>query len=137
MAKGAPDWQPWTAIQRFEKTEGATLFEETFTVTTEATEGSPETQDIELEKGFIVHVTVRFPPGSGGCLHIALFSGDTRLFPPTVGTYFTGNDERVDFYTEYDVPEIDGEYKVTLRGWNESTSYSHAVIVRIFLVRLP
>lgn len=137
MARGAPDWQPWTAFQRFEKTGGAALFEETFTVGEGITEGNAVPQDFTLDKGFVIHITLRFPPGSLGGLHIAIFDHDTRLFPPTPGTWFTGNDERVDFYTEYDVPLVDGERKLTLKGWNEDSVYPHAVITRMFLVRVP
>ena len=137
MTRGAPDWQPWTAFQRFEKTGGAALYEKTITVPEGTIEANAVSEDFTLEKGFIIHITLRFPPGSLGGLHIAIYDQATRLFPPIAGTWFTGNDESVDFYTEYDVPLVGSDYKLVLKGWNEDSVYEHAVIVRMFLVRIP
>jgi hypothetical protein len=135
--RGAPDYQPWTAFQRFEKTGGAALYEQTFTVPPNTAEGLAITDDFILEKGFIIHGTFRFPPGPMGLLRAALYNGATRLYPPIAGTWFSGNDESVDFWTEYDVPLVGSDYKLTLKGWNGDDTYAHGVIVRIFLVRIP
>jgi hypothetical protein len=137
MTRGAPDYEPWTAFQRFQKTGGATLYESTFTVPYGISEGNAISEDFILEKGFLIHISLRFPPGSCGGLHIAIYDQATRIFPPLAGTWFIGNDETINFYTEYDAPLVGDEYKLVLKGWNEDEVYPHCAIVRMFLVRIP
>jgi len=137
MARGSPDWQPWTAVQRFSATGGATPYEQKITVAANTAEGSASSQDITLEKGFVSHVWIRFPQGSAGLLHIGIFAGDTKLWPGAAGQWFTGDNEIIEFDTEYDVPKVDTTYKLTLEGWNEDDSYEHAALVRIWVVKLP
>ncbi len=137
MTRGSPDFQPWTAVQRFAKTGGAVVFEEQISVPANTIEGSPATQDIELVKGFISRVRIRFPPGSAGLLHIAVNDVDTQLWPGAAGQWFTGDNEFIEFDTEYDVPLIGSDYKLTLYGWNEDDSYPHIAIARMWVIKLP
>jgi len=137
MARGSPDFQPWTAIQRFAATGGAVAFEEQIAVPANTTELSPVTQDIVLCKGFISTVRLRFPPGSAGLMHIAVFDQATQLWPGSTDQWFSGDNEFIDFDTEYDVPYVTDEYKLTLHGWNEDDSYPHICIARMWVIKLP
>lgn len=137
MARGSPDFQPWTAVQRFAGTGGAVPFEQKLTVPANTPEASPVSQDITLKKGFVSHVWIRFPQGSVGLLRVAIYDQSTQLFPGGTGQWFTGDNEIIEFDTEYDVPNIGGTYKLTLKGWNEDDSYEHSVLVRIWVVSLP
>ena len=137
MSRGSPDWQPWTAVQRFSATGGATPYEQKITVAANVAEGSPTTQAITLEKGFVSHVWIRFPQGPAGLFHVGIYNEATKLWPGAAGQWFTGDNEVIEFDTEYDVPQITGTYKLTIAGWNEDDSYEHSALVRIWVVKLP
>lgn len=141
MGRGHPDWQPWTALQRFAATGGATPYEQMITIPANTASASPTTQDMVLEKGFISRVWIRFPSGPAGLTHVAIWDDvtGTQLFPGGVGTWFTGDNEIIEFDTEVDVPydETADEYRIQLRGYNEDDSYEHSVLVRVWVVALP
>ncbi len=137
MARGHPDWQPWTSVQRFEGTGGAEIFEQKITVARNANGGTAGTQDIVMKKGFVAHVQLRFPTGPSGLLQIQIFDVGVQLWPGTVDSFFIGDNEAIDFDVEYDIPLIGADYKLTIRGVNIDDSYSHGCLVRIWVVRLP
>lgn len=137
MARGHPDWQPWTSVQRFEGTGGAEIFEQLITVARNANGGTTDTQDIALVKGFVAHVQLRFPTGPSGLLQIQVFDQATQLWPGTVDSYFIGDNEAIDFDCEVDVPLVGEDYKLTIHGKNMDDSYSHGCLVRVWVVKLP
>jgi hypothetical protein len=137
MTRGHADWQPWTAVQRYAGTGGAVPFEAMITVPANTAEASPASQDIALCKGFVARVWIRFPAGSVGLLHVAIYDQSTKIFPGASNQWFSGDNEIIEFETEYDVPLVAGNYKLTIKGYNEDDSYPHSALVRIFVVRLP
>ena len=137
MARGSPDWQPWTSVQRFSGTGGAVAYEQKINVPAATAVGSPVSQDINLTKGFLSKVQIRFPAGSVGLLHIALYNGATKLFPDDANQWYTGDNEVIEFNTEYDVPNVSNSYKMTIKGWNEDDTYAHGALVRLWVVKLP
>jgi hypothetical protein len=137
MARGSPDWQPWNAVQRFSGTGGAVPFEQKITSPAETVEGAPTEQEIELCKGFISRVWVRFPSGPVGLLHVCIYDEATKLWPGASGQYFTGDNEVIEFNVEYDVPLVGSDYKLTIKAWNEDDAYPHSALVRVWVVQLP
>ncbi len=137
MTRGSPDFQPWNALQRFSGTGGATPFEQKLTTPQNTPVGVPALQDIVLTKGFIAHIAIKFPSGPAGLLHVSLWNGAVKLFPGDPNQYFSGDNEMIEFYTEYDVPLVVGVYKLTIQGWNEDDSYEHGVLVRVWVIDLP
>lgn len=141
MSRGHPDWQPWTALQRFSKTGGATPYEQIITIPANTEAGVGEaTQKMTLEKGFISHVWLRFPQGPSGLAGVRIYNAadDTQLWPGGADTYFTGDNEIIDFDTEKDIEQdIELDYCVVLHGYNSDDSYEHGILVRIWVVALP
>lgn len=137
MPRGHPDWQPWTSVQRFAGTGGAEIFEQMITTARNANGGTTSTQDIVLAKGFVAHVQIRYPTGSNGLYQIQVFDAATQLWPSKVDSYFIGDNERIDFDCEVDVPLVVADYKLTIHGKNMDDSYPHGALVRIWVVRLP
>lgn len=140
MTRGSPDWQPWTAIQRFSETGGAIPYEQKVTVPAGTADGSFTPEDMQLEKGFISRVWIRFPQGPAGLLHIRILdeSGTPQIFPGGTGN-FSGDNEIIEFDCEIDVPQrtADSNYYVQLDGYNEDDAYEHAALVRVWVVALP
>jgi hypothetical protein len=137
MPRGAPDYQPWTNVQRFAATGGATPYEQKITVPANTVVGAPVSQDITLVKGFVSHVGIRFPHGSSWMMGLAIFNGATQLWPGTAGGWFYGDGELTEWDTEYDVPLVAGVRKLTIKGYNDDDSYAHAALIRMWVVALP
>lgn len=141
MARGSPDWQPWVALQRFSETGGATPFEQKVSVAAGTAEGSATLTDIELCKGFVAHVWIRFPSGPAGLMHVGIYDPDAgvaaKIWPGVTAQWFSGDNEIIEFNTEYDVPDIAGTYKLQVQAWNEDDTYGHSVLVRIWVVEIP
>jgi hypothetical protein len=137
MARGSPDYQPWNAVQRFSGTGGATPFEQKIDVPAATLVGAPVSQIITLIKGWVSKVSIKFPSGSAGLMHLSIWNGAVKLWPGNAAQYFTGDNETVDFSTEYDVPFIGGVYKLTIQGWNDDDSYQHSGLIRVWVVALP
>lgn len=137
MGRGAPDWQPWRAIQRYEKTGGTTIY--AFNVSTPAgrAEGNPLWTPLVLEKGFISEVSLRFPPGSMGQLYVSLWSNGEQIWPATADSWFRGNDIVIPFPVEQDIPLVNGDYKLDCKSYNDDSTYPHLVLIRTHVVRLP
>jgi len=137
MAKGSPDYAPWSGFARANLTGGATIFEQKITIPKNTPIASPATQDILLAKGFVTHGMVVLPPGCAGLVGIAIFDASTQLYPATAATWFTGDGERIEFDTDYDVPLVGTDYKLTIKGYNLDDTYSHTPIVRLWIVKYP
>ena len=140
MPRGAPDWKPWTAVQRFSEVVGAQTFEQKLNVPANTPNTSPISQAIELTKGFVAKVSIRFPSGPAGLLGIAIFDGATQLWPGITATWFTGDNETIEFETEYVVPFVNTgaeKYKLTAKGFNDDDTYPHTALVRIWVVKFP
>jgi len=137
MSRGSPDWQPWTNVQRFSETGGAVPFEQKITIPANTDDGSPTSQAIVLQKGFVAKVWIRFPQGPVGLAGVAIFNGagTTQIWPGT--GWFTGDNEVIEFNTERDVDLVGADYKLTLKGYNDDDSYEHSALVRIWVVALP
>ena len=139
MGRGYPDWGKESARLRFSETVGAKLYEQTITSPRATVVGSPTTQDMTLEKGEVSWVQIRFPKGPSGLLHIAIFAGDgtTQLWPGGTATWFVGDDETVEFDTEYKIVIQAAAYKLVLKAYNEDDTYPHSALVRAWVIPYP
>jgi len=137
MARGSPDWQPWTAVQRFADTGGASPYEQKATILKAVTSENATYTDIVMEKGFVSHVQIRFPTGPAGLLHIQIWDSTSQLWPGTADQWFSGDNEVIEFNTEFDVEFVDPDYKLRIKGYNEDDAYPHSVLVRMWVVKLP
>lgn len=137
MAKGAPDYAPWSGAQRLAATGGASIFEQNISIPINTAIASPVSQAIALMKGFVATVEVIIPRGCAGLVGVALFDQATQLYPGTAGTWFSGNDERIRFDTDYDIPLVAGVRKLTIKGYNLDDTYPHAPIFRLWVVAYP
>lgn len=139
MPRGTPDWGRVSARQRFSETVGAVLYEQMITVAANVAVGSPTSQDMVMEKGEAAWIQVRFPAGPAGLLHIAIFDSDgtTQLFPGGSGTWFIGDNEVIEFDTEFKLTTPNGDYKFVLKGYNEDDTYQHSALVRVWVIPYP
>lgn len=139
MPRGYPDWGRETARLRFSQTVGAKLFEQMITVPANTLVGSPASQGMVLVKGECSWVQIRFPKGPAGYLHIAIFDADgtTLLFPGAAATWFIGDDEVVEFDTEFVVSAVAAVYKIVIKGYNDDDTFPHSALVRAWVIPFP
>jgi len=139
MGRGYPDWGRETARLRFSQTVGAKLYEQMITVPANTASGSPTSQDMTLSKGECSWLQIRFPKGPAGYLHIAIFdaNGTTQLFPGAAATWFIGDDEVIEFDTEFVVGVEDSTYKIVLKGYNNDDTFQHSALVRAWVIPFP
>jgi len=139
MTRGTPDWGRVSARQRFSETVGAKLYEQIITVARGVVVGAPTTQDMTLEKGEVSWVQVRFPAGPAALLKIAIFAGDgtTQLWPGGTATWFSGDNEVIEFDTEYKIVTANAAYKLVLKGYNDDDTYEHSALVRAWVIPYP
>lgn len=81
-------------------------------------------KEIGLPEGVITKVRVRFPPGSRGQVHTAVYQGVHKMWPRGEGNYAWGDDEPIEM-TEH-VRNIKG-WHWTLEGFPDATVYDHTV----------
>lgn len=138
MARGAPDWGVSAARQRFSQTVGATPYEQKITVAANVAAGAPTTQNMDMEKGEVAYVQVRFPSGSAGLMGVSVHNedGTTQLWPGGTG-WFTGDNEVIEFETEYKLVQDGSAYRCVIKGYNSDDTYPHAALVRLWVIPYP
>jgi len=100
--------------------------------TTYNTKEKAKEYTIEIEEDLIAFVSVRFPPGPTNLLKVALFYGESQIFPSHKYEWTMGDNEVVWDLILYEPPES----PVTLRilAYNEDDTYTHSAVVRIVAV---
>ena len=139
MARGYPDFGRVSARQRFSETVGSKLYEQDITVPANTLVGAPVSQNMVLEKGEITWAQVRFPGGPAGLVKVAIFDSDgtTQLWPGGTATWISGDNEPVDWDTQFTITAVGGVYKVILKGYNDDDTYPHTAKVRLWVVAYP
>lgn len=108
------------------------LFTDKLTLPANTAATSPVDQDLAISRGVISWVSVFFPPGCEGLVHLAVYHRDHRIFPSQESMSLTGDRfpiEWSEYYECYNPP-----YTLKLRGWNEDDTYQHIVTVRIAIL---
>ncbi len=139
MARGHPDWGQVSARQRFSETVGAKLYEQKITVAKNVASGSPTSQNMVMEVGEVSWIQIRFPRGPAALLHVAIFDSDgtSQLWPGGTATWFEGDDEVIEFDTEFKLTTSNADYKFVLKGYNEDDTYPHSALVRAWVIPHP
>ena len=139
MTRGYPDWGRVSARQRFSETVGAKLYEQEITVPANTLVGDAVPQNMVLEKGEVSWIQVRFPTGPSALLHVAIFAADgtTQLWPGGTATWFVGDNETIEFDTEYKIVPLVADYNLVLKGYNDDDTYPHSALVRAWVIPYP
>jgi hypothetical protein len=70
---------------------------------------------------------------------VAIFAADgtTQLFPGGTSTWFKGDNEVIEFETEYKITAVDTTYKFVLKAYNDDDTYEHSALVRVWVIPYP
>jgi hypothetical protein len=98
-------------------------------ITADTLAEEPLTDWLQLPKGIITHVDVKFPAGCHGMVGVRLFQEALQLIPLSEDEWVTGDDESVptDTYAEL----LEAPYKLKIKACSPNTDYDHTVTVRI------
>jgi len=91
----------------------------------------PEVAEVKLTPGLIEHVSLYFPPGSGGYLNIQIWLNGYQLVPWERGQWLRGDDLLIPDYGRYEVDEE--PYLLTIKGYSTATLYTHAAMISVEL----
>lgn len=87
---------------------------------------------IHVTKGLVYKVEFYFPPGSAGLMGVAVFDGLYQVWPSSVGEFFVGGDQKIEFDDMYYKEAEPFEFQCY--SYNIDDTYEHMVSVRIGLV---
>lgn len=93
--------------------------------------GAPYTSEMTLTPGVIDHVSLYFPPGSGGYLYVQLWLNGYQIIPWERGQWLRGDDVLLTDAGRYEVDEE--PYILTVKGYSAATLYTHSVLVGVEL----
>lgn len=99
------------------------------TIEADTSEDDSDVYWLELPKGIITHVDVKFPAGCHGMVRVRLFQEALQLIPLSEDEWVTGDDESVptDTYAEL----LDFPYKLKIQLCSPDTDYDHTITVRV------
>lgn len=109
------------------------LFQASITIPTTATQSNPTVETLKIAHGIITKFMVRPRPGHSAVAHLVILHHEHQIAPSTEGMELHGDKDPIDweeYYESYQPP-----YELKLKGWNDSTSYSHTFDV--FVAVLP
>ena len=92
---------------------------------------APAIAEIKLTPGVIEHVSLYFPPGSGGWLNVQLWLNGSQLVPWERGTWQRGDDVLIPDYGKY--PVVAEPYLLIVKAFNTGALYAHSVMVGVEL----
>lgn len=105
------------------------LFEEHITVETTHTATAKKEQLIKIAHGIITWVSILFPSGCHGLVHVTISHHEHQVFPSTEGMSIIGDHfpiEWAEYYESYQPP-----YELKVRAWGVGCSYPHVIAIRI------
>jgi hypothetical protein len=103
------------------------FYDYSFTIPTTATREEPAVKVCKLEHGIIHKVTVFWWPGPHGLVHLTINRAIAQLLPTNAEESFHYDNHTQEM--EERIPLLVAPYQVELKGWAESCSYDHEVIV--------
>lgn len=98
------------------------------TVTKNTTEATAEKTVIPLAAGQIVSVSVGFPWGCAGLVHVQIYRHKHQMWPTNPDESFAWNDYTVVF-DEAEASQGTSE-EWSIRAWNEDVRHDHTIVVR-------
>lgn len=95
----------------------------------ETVETLPKWTEILAANGIVRQVRILFPSGSAGLSHVRILHNFFQVWPSTPDVWYRGDDMQIVFTETYLMD--DGINRITVQGYNEDDTFSHAVIVSL------
>jgi len=105
------------------------VYEVSLTVPANTPEDAPVEKKLEIEGAILDKIHILIPPGHEALARLAIFYGIDQIFPYETGTWLRGDDESFPLRLNWPLPEP--TTTITLKGWNEHTTYDHTFYLRL------
>jgi len=89
--------------------------------------------EIELDGDKIDKISVRFPPGCCGLLHVRIYYGDEKVIPKNKEESIVGDNETIVWIEDWRFPQK--PCPVVIYTYNEDDTYDHQCFLRIVTTR--
>ena len=99
------------------------------TVTADTPKDEPLKEWLDMPRGVITRVDIKFPAGCHGMVKARLFLESLQFVPLSSDEWVTGDDETVP--TETGIELADHPYKIKFVACSPDTEYDHTITVRI------
>lgn len=104
-------------------------YEWTFTVETSHTETSPRVEELTMDSGVIVGMSIYNPPGCHRVCRCRIYEELSALWPGNPLGYIATDGDVVKWSEHYVLKSPN--YRLILKAWNVSEENPHDVVVRI------
>jgi hypothetical protein len=84
---------------------------------------------MELERGTTYRISILFPPGPSGLLHLFITDALHHVWPTNPEADFATDGETINFEDEY--PILEQPYELYAYTWNLDDTYEHTLRIRI------
>lgn len=108
------------------------LFQADITITKGKTKADPQVETLKIAHGIITKIMVRPRAGHQFIAHLVILHHEHQIAPSTEGMDLHGDFFPIDweeYYESYQPP-----YELKLKGWNDSTKYSHTFTVYVVVM---
>lgn len=101
-----------------------------FNITTPANtvEADALKTQLDLTRGVITKLDIRFPPGSSGNLALHIDRAIHQVWPANQGSYYVGDGDLISIPANYRLDQP--PYHFEAFTWNDDTDHEHLVIIR-------
>ena len=96
---------------------------------------APLATELELTRGALIGGWIYFPYGPAGVLHCQIWHADTQIAPANRGASYNLDDAVVPLSLNFPLDEP--PFNLTIKTWNLSTQYDHALNLCVFLKEKP
>ena len=105
------------------------LYHFPLTIPTNTAKASPVQTTLPLTAGILHHVSIGFPKGCSGLLHVQLYLRERLVFPTTPDADFAWDSALIE-WAEY-LPLEDHPFQLRADAWNLDDTFPHTVTVRL------
>jgi len=105
------------------------LYRYALTVPASTPETAPVTDLVTITYGVLRNVTVLFPPGCAGLVHVAIQYHGSQIIPLSAGTYLASDSEPVSWPEE--IPVFYPPFQFELLGWSDDDTFEHTIVFRL------
>jgi hypothetical protein len=86
---------------------------------------------VKLNKGVIRKITLGFPYGCAGLVHVVIYDRGTQILPFTLGQSVAWDGYVAEFIFDYPLKEE--PYMLNIHLWNEDDTFQHTIMVAMVL----
>ena len=110
------------------------FYEFALTVPANTPQAAPAELEMPLSPGTVTLVSVQFPRGCVGLVHVQVLDAEHQVWPTNLDGDISGENATISWPEDHDL--VDSPYTFTLRAWNLDDTFPHTVTFRCAVMPL-